>query len=445
MMDKESTGSREARRVAFHTLGCKVNQNETEALAALFRERGYQLVDFEEIADLYVINTCTVTHLADRKSRQMIRRAVKTNPRAKIVVTGCYAQTDAAAVQKIPGVSLIVGTNEKGHLVDLVEKELGGKPQIVVRQYQDLRDFEEIKVEKDVQRARAYLKVQEGCNQFCSYCIIPYARGPVRSRPLANTLAEAEKLIQHGFQEIVLTGIHLGAYGQDLRKKDNLGTLLQKLLTLDPNVRWRLSSLEPTEVSPEIISLLKDYPNFCPHLHLPLQSGHDEVLKAMHRPYTTAQYLQTVTEIRKAVPEIAISTDVMVGFPGEKEEHFQEYLQFVEEIGFSKLHVFKYSPRKGTPAAGFPEQIAPPVKEARSRKLISLGKKLEERYAKKFLYRVVDVLVEEQVKEGLWEGSSAHYLKVRFETSSVVRGKIVPVILQEFAEGYCLGDSFQLK
>ncbi len=454
-------GSTEGKRVAFHTLGCKVNQNETEALAALFRERGYQIVDFEEKADLYVINTCTVTHLADRKSRQMIRRAVNLNPQAQVVVTGCYAQTDAEAVQKIPGVSLIVGTNEKAHLVDLVEEGLlanqsppgqsgdsgatQAKPQIVVRKYQELKDFEEIKVDKDVQRARAYLKVQEGCNQFCSYCIIPYARGPVRSRSLANTLAEAEKLIGHGFQEIVLTGIHLGAYGLDLRKKDNLGTLLQKLLTLDPNVRWRLSSLEPTEVSPEIIGLLRDYPNFCPHLHLPLQSGHDEVLKAMQRPYTTAQYLQTITEIRKAVPDIAISTDVMVGFPGEKEEYFQEYMQFVEQIGFSKLHVFKYSPRKGTPAAGFSAQVAPPVKEARSRKLINLGKKLEERYAKKFLYRIVDVLVEEQVDEAIWEGSSANYLKVRFQTSSGYRGKILPVILREFAEGYCLGDRFQLK
>jgi threonylcarbamoyladenosine tRNA methylthiotransferase MtaB len=448
------------KRVAFHTLGCKVNQNETEALSALFQERGYEIVAFEDEADFYVINTCTVTHLADRKSRQMIRRAAKTNPQADIVVTGCYAQTDAEAVQKIPGVSLIVGTNEKAHLVDLVE-ELQAKPKsedhetnearpknrvkVFVRKYQELKDFEEFKVDKDVQRARAYLKVQEGCNQFCSYCIIPYARGPVRSRTLQNTLEEAEKLIRHGFKEIVLTGIHLGAYGLDLGKKQNLVSLLQKLLALNPKVRWRLSSLEPTEVTGGLIKLLKDYANFCPHLHLPLQSGHDEILKAMHRPYTTAQYLETIRKIRKAVPDIAISTDLMVGFPGEKEEHFREYMEFVEQVGFSRLHVFKYSPRQGTPAAKYPDQVPPPVKEARSRKLIRLGNKLEERYTKKFLYRVVDVLAEEQLDDSTWEGSSANYLKVRFKGTSVVRGEIIPVILQELTEGYCLGDVYQLK
>ncbi len=474
------------RRVAFHTLGCKVNQNETEALSALFREKGYEIVDFEKEADLYVINTCTVTHLADRKSRQMIRRAVKTNPQAKVVVTGCYAQTDAETVQKIPGVSLIVGTNEKARLVDLVEefskeeelhqtkesqvkkklqaakkphitKELqvgeGEKitpgPRVVVRKYQDLKEFTEIKVEKNIQRARAYLKVQEGCNQFCSYCIIPYARGPVRSRSLQNTLEEAEKLVQLGFKEIILTGIHLGTYGQDLGKGQNLEVLLQKLLILYPEARWRLSSLEPTEVNSELLRLLKDYANFCPHLHLPLQSGHDEILKAMKRPYTTGEYFKVITEVRKAVPDIAITTDVMVGFPGENEEHFQEYLQFVETVGFSRLHVFKYSPRRGTPAAQFPAQVSPQIKEARSRKLIQLGEKLEERYVKRFLYRVVEVLVEEQIDEFTWEGSSANYLKVRFDSAQLrrelPRGEIVPVILQEFTGKHCLGQVFQLK
>ena len=443
MSEKTAAG----KRIAFYTLGCKVNQNETEALSALFRERGYEVVDFADQADYYVINSCTVTHLADRKSRQMIRRAVKTNPRAKVVVTGCYAQTDADAIQKIPGVSLVVGTNEKSRLVDLLE-ELSDEPRVVVRKYADLKDFEEITAEKDVQRARAYLKVQEGCNQFCSYCIIPYARGPVRSRPVESALQEAEKLIRQGFKEIVLTGIHLGAYGQDLGKKYNLEKLVLDLLRLDFNVRWRLSSLEPTEVTPGIIRMLKEYRNFCTHLHLPLQSGHDAILRAMNRPYTTAQYLEIVTEIKKAVPDIAISTDVMVGFPGEKEEYFQEYWRFVEKVGFSRLHVFKYSPRQGTPAADFPDQIPAPVKEARSRRMLRLGEKLEERYAEKFLLRVVEVLVEEQSDATLWEGSSANYLKVRFTAPSspeLLRGKIVPVFLREFAGGYCIGELFQIQ
>jgi threonylcarbamoyladenosine tRNA methylthiotransferase MtaB len=440
-------------RVAFYTLGCKVNQNEIEALSALFKERGYTIVDFEEQADVYVINTCTVTHLADRKSRQMIRRAIKTNPQAKVVVTGCYAQTDPHAVKKIPGVSLIVGTNEKGHLLELVEElhQAGdisvtkGSPRIVVRKYQEMQQFEEIATEKNIARARAYLKVQEGCDQFCTYCIIPYARGPVRSRSLKNTLEEAEKLIKAGFREIILTGIHLGAYGRDLGAGINLEYLLQYLLPLNQKVRWRLSSLEPTEVNPELLRLLLENANFCPHLHLPLQSGHDEILRAMHRPYTTAQYLKIVTEIREVIPDIALTTDVMVGFPGENEEHFREYLRFVERVAFSRLHVFKYSPRKGTPAAKFSGQVLPPVKELRSREMFQLGKKLEKQYAEKFVNQLLHVLVEEKVGGTTWEGSSANYLKIRFTALRELRGKIVPVVLKKVEANYCIGELFQIQ
>lgn len=444
---------RKVPRVAFCTLGCKVNQNEIEALSALFKERGYTIVDFEEQADVYVINTCTVTHLADRKSRQMIRRAIKANPQAKVVVTGCYAQTDPHAVKKIPGVSLIVGTNEKGHLLELVEElqQAGdisvtkGSPRIVVRKYQEMQQFEEIATEKNIARARAYLKVQEGCDQFCTYCIIPYARGPVRSRSLKNTLEEAEKLIEAGFREIILTGIHLGAYGRDLGAGINLEYLLQHLLLLNQKVRWRLSSLEPTEVNPELLRLLLENANFCPHLHLPLQSGHDEILRAMHRPYTTAQYLKIVTEIREVIPDIALTTDVMVGFPGENEEHFREYLRFVERVAFSRLHVFKYSPRKGTPAAKFSGQVLPPVKELRSREMFQLGEKLEKQYAEKFVNQLLHVLVEEKVAGTTWEGSSANYLKIRFTALRELRGKIVPVVLKKVEANYCIGELFQIQ
>lgn len=440
-------------RIAFYTLGCKVNQSETEAFVALFRERGYEIVNFEEKADVYIINTCTVTHLADRKSRQMIRRALKFNSQAQVVVTGCYAQTNAEAIRKIAGVSLIVGTNKKSRLVDLVvellsKKNLGREkqiPLIFVRKYEQGQEFEKIKVAENIERARAYLKIQEGCDQFCSYCIIPYARGPVRSRSLENTLAEAKRLIEAGFKEIVLLGIHLGAYGQEQGSGKNLVFLLKKLLPLSAQVRWRLGSLEPMEVSRELLELMQENPNFCPHLHLPLQSGHDQILKAMRRPYSTEQYLEVATEIRKRIPEIALTTDVMIGFPGETDEHFQAYLDFVEKVAFSRLHVFKYSPRQGTPAAKFSDQVPYAIKEARSRQMIRLGEKLEKEYAEKFLGRTVNVLVEEKVADCIGEGSSANYLKVRFYFPDAPRGQVIPVQLKRVEKNYCFGEVFSIQ
>jgi len=446
---------KEIPRIAFYTLGCKVNQNETEAFSGLFREKGYEIVDFTAEADVYIINTCTVTHLADRKSRQMIRRAFKVNPQAQIVVTGCYAQTDAEAIKKIAGVRLIVGTNEKSRLVELVEDILTQKkqgaaiikptPQIYVRKYQQRQEFEEIKLEKRIERSRAYLKVQEGCDQFCSYCIIPYARGPVRSRSLNSTLAEAERLIKAGFKEIVLLGIHLGAYGREQGEGINLVYLLKHLLSLTDQVRWRLGSLEPVEVSPELLELMQSYPNFCPHLHLPLQSGHDEILKAMKRPYTTEQYWEIITGIRNTIPNIAITTDVMVGFPGETDEHFQDYLKYVEKAAFSRLHVFKYSPRRGTPAAGFSGQVSPTEKEDRSRKMIRLGEKLAKLYAQRFVQQTLNVLVEEKVDENTWEGSSANYLKVRFNSNEALRREIIPIYLKKVEKNHCFGEALQLQ
>lgn len=428
-------------RVAFYTLGCKVNQNETEALTGMFKSRGYEVVDFEEPADVYVINTCTVTHLGDRKSRQMIRKAVKANPQAKIVVTGCYAQTSPGEVTQIPGVNLVVGTSERGRIVDLVE-ELGDResPLTLVKDIKEQKVFEDIPLEKIIERARAYLKIQEGCEQFCSYCIIPYARGPVRSRSIGNTIQEAQKLINAGFKEIILTGIHLGAYGKDLGEGIELGDLLAELLPLAPDVRWRLSSIEPTEVTPKILKLLVEYKNFCSHLHLPLQSAHDEILKAMNRPYTTKEYRDIVTNIRRKIPDISITTDIMVGFPGEREEQFNQGYEFIREISFSDIHVFKYSPRRGTPAAEFPGQVPPPVKEERSRKLILLAEELAENYNRKFLGNILDVLVETDLSHGYWEGHTSNYLKVQFPSWEVSRGQIVPVKIKEVQGKKCLGE-----
>lgn len=425
---------------AFLTLGCKVNQNETEALSALFKEHGYEIVDSHCKADIYVINTCTVTHLADRKSRQMIRRAAKGNPQAKIVVMGCYSQTSPEEVNKIPGVDLIVGTGEREKILEIinqVNKDQG--PINIVKDITGKKVFEDIRLEKAIERARAYLKVQEGCEQFCSYCIIPYARGPVRSRPLINTIKETVKLIEAGFREIVLTGIHLGAYGKDLEGEISLDILLAQLLALSPEVRWRLSSLEPTEVSDDLIDLMCRHKNFCPHLHLPLQSGHDEVLAAMKRPYRTEDYEKVVDRIRAKVPDVCITTDVMVGFPGETEQHYESYLEFVNRIAFGGLHVFQYSPRKGTPAAEFPDQVTAQVKERRSHELISLGQKLSLEYAEKFRDKTLDVLVEKQTALDIWEGHSDNYIKIRFSSPTAKRGEIIPVKLLKAGDKYAWG------
>ncbi len=429
------------KKAAFLTLGCKVNQNETEALAALFQERGYEVVPAEEKADVYIINTCTVTHLADRKSRQMVRRATRANPQAKIVVMGCYAQTSPEEVRRISGVDLVVGTSERQKIIDLLEElpDSAAEPLTVVKEISELEVFEDIELDKLTGRARAYLKVEEGCEQFCSYCIIPYARGPVRSRPLDNALREAERLIRAGFKEIILTGIHLGAYGRDLADGTNLESLLRRLLLLDKSVRWRLSSLEPTEVTPELIQLMKENVNFCPHLHLPLQSAHDEILADMNRPYKTADYAEVVRAVRTAVPAVNITTDIMVGFPGETEKHFQEYLQFVEEIGFGRLHVFQYSPRKGTPAASFPGQVPAREKEERSRRLIELGRQSARDYAAKFIGQELKVLVEKEVQAGIMEGHSENYLRVLFPLESEKRGQIVPVLIMEAGEDFSRG------
>lgn len=428
---------------AFLTLGCKVNQNETEALAALFKEYGYEIVDsHNNSADIYVINTCTVTHLADRKSRQMIRRAVKGNPQARIVVMGCYSQTSPEEVKKIPGVDLVVGTGDRERIIELlseINKEQG--PINIVKNITEKKVFEDIRLEKAIDRARAYLKVQEGCEQFCSYCIIPYARGPIRSRPLDNTLLEAGKLIDAGFKEIILTGIHLGAYGKDLAGTISLDGLLEILLALSTEVRWRLSSLEPTEVTDHLVQLMFQHKNFCPHLHLPLQSGHNEVLTAMKRPYRTEDYEEVVAKIREKVPDVCITTDIMVGFPGEKEYHYQAYLDFVEKMAFGGLHVFQYSPRKGTPAAEFPDQVPAQVKEMRSHQLISLGQELSLNYVEKFRGKTLQVLVEKQTAPDMWEGHSENYIKIKFSAQNVDRGQIIPVTILEAKDKYAWGSS----
>ena len=408
------------RKIAgFHTLGCKVNQSETEAMTALFLNRGYQLGEFEEYCDVYVINTCTVTHAGDRKSRQMIRRAKQINPQAVVVVTGCYAQTSPEAVAAIEDVDIILGTNMRHRIVDEVEAFTGSRVQLVDEK-DTLTDFEEISMDRVIQKARAYLKVQEGCEQFCTYCIIPYARGPLRSRSMENTLQEAKKLEQAGFKEIILTGMHLGAYGKPSEaereagavQQGTLADLCEMLLNETSFERIRLSSIEPTEVDDHLLRLFAENRRMCRHLHLPLQAGDDGVLEAMHRPYNTEQYRQEMARIRAAVPDIALSTDLMVGFPGETDEQFENSLRFCDEIAFSSMHLFKYSPRQGTPAAGYPNQVPNEVKDARSKRMQEVAERNMLRYMEAHLGQTVEVLVEEQRSDGIWLGHTDTYLHV---------------------------------
>ncbi|WP_227767528.1 tRNA (N(6)-L-threonylcarbamoyladenosine(37)-C(2))-methylthiotransferase MtaB [Zhaonella formicivorans] len=429
-----------AKKVALHSLGCKVNQNEAAALLNIFRHHGYEVVDFDQVADVYLIHTCTVTHLGDRKSRQVIRRAVKKNPAATVVVSGCYAQVSPEEVLEIPGVDLVIGTQDRSRILELVERvEREKTPMNAVRDILHTRDFEELPLEHSG-RVRAFLKIQEGCQQFCSYCIIPFARGPVRSRDPEKTLQEVRRLVEHGYKEIVLTGIHTGAYGQDLDDEVDLGWLVRQLSKIRGLKRLRISSLDPNEFTPEFIETITTTEIVCPHFHISLQSGDDDILDRMRRRYTTDEYRDLVSRLRARIPDLGLTTDVMVGFPGETGEQHRNSLKFVEEIGFSGLHVFKYSPRAGTKAATYRNQVAPEVKEQRSKEMIALGEKMAQSFARKFLGKSMEVLVEQRDGNGLWEGHTGNYLKVKFASEQELRGELVQVNLKELAKDSLLGQ-----
>ncbi|MBS3897180.1 MAG: tRNA (N(6)-L-threonylcarbamoyladenosine(37)-C(2))-methylthiotransferase MtaB [Dethiobacter sp.] len=412
--------------VAFFTLGCKVNQTETAALQQLFVAAGYQPVPFDGHADVYVINTCTVTQLGDKKSRQMIRRARRANLVAVIVVTGCYAQVSPDDVLKIPEVDLVVGTHARAKLPELVEEAKKGRLNCVVP-LAEKEEFEDLPVAQTAGRKRAFLKVQEGCRQFCSYCIVPQARGSLYSRPPEETVVEVKRLAKQGFHELVLTGVHLGSYGVDLPEEIALSDLLRQLAPLAGIRRIRISSIEPTEITPDLVEVMLENPSICRHLHIPLQSGDDLVLRRMNRKYDAAEFLQLVCWLRSQLPGIALTTDVMVGFPGETEEQFQHTMGLVEKSAFSRVHVFKYSPRDGTPAAGFPEQVAPEQKEERSKRLLDLGRRLSVVFRRQFIGKTVDVLFEETAGKGKLAGLTEHYVRVTARAPETFLGEIATV------------------
>lgn len=413
--------------VAFYTLGCKVNQYESEAVSSIFEKNGYEVVSFDQSADIYIINTCTVTNLSDRKSRQAIRKAKKTNPDSVVTVMGCYAQTSSEEILKIPGVNLVIGTKDRNSILDYIKRLEEGECRInAVDNIMTSRSFEELKVNTYKERTRAYLKIQEGCSQFCSYCIIPYARGPIRSRKPEDIIDEVRELSQNGYTEIVLTGIHLASYGKDLKTTDLLD-IIKKLNEIEGIERIRLGSIEPTTITEEFVLAAAEMPKLCPHYHLSLQSGCDATLRAMNRKYTAEEYRKSVELLKKHIPDVAITTDIMVGFPGETEEDFINSMDFADKIGFSKIHVFKYSPRKGTPAAESPDQITPEIKEARSEKMLALSDRLEEQYLGRFIDREMDVLYEQALadKKGYIEGLTSNYIRVAAEGSEDITGKIV--------------------
>ena len=414
--------------VAFHTLGCKVNHYETEAIWQLFKDANYERVEFETNADVFVINTCTVTNTGDKKSRQIIRRAIRQNPDAVVCVTGCYAQTSSAEIMEIPGVDIVVGTQDRHKLLDYIQQFQDERQPINgVGNIMKNRTYEELEVPYFTDRTRASLKIQEGCNNFCTFCIIPWARGLMRSRDPEKVVEQATQLVNSGYKEIVLTGIHTGGYGQDL-KNYNLAQLLRDLDTIEGLERIRISSIEASQLTDEVIDVIGNSNKVVRHLHIPLQSGSDDVLKRMRRKYTMAHFSERLTKVHQALPDLAVTSDVIVGFPGESEDEFQETYDFIVNHHFSELHVFPYSPRIGTPAARMDNQIDEETKNVRVHKLISLSNQLAKEYASKFEDEVLEVIPEEMGEEPhTLVGYADNYMKVRFEGDDSLIGQIVKV------------------
>ncbi|MWC27512.1 tRNA (N(6)-L-threonylcarbamoyladenosine(37)-C(2))-methylthiotransferase MtaB [Paenibacillus sp. MMS18-CY102] len=431
--------------VAFYTLGCKVNFYDTEAMWQLFKNDGYEQVDFEErTADVYIINTCTVTNTGDKKSRQIIRRAIRRNPDAVVAVTGCYAQTSPAEIMEIPGVDLVIGTQDRDKLLGYVSQiQQDRQPVNAVRNIMKTREFEELDVPDFAERTRAFLKIQEGCNNFCTFCIIPWSRGLSRSRDPKSVIAQAEQLVEAGYKEIVLTGIHTGGYGDDLENY-RLSDLLWDLDKVEGLERIRISSIEASQIDEKMIDVLNRSTKMCRHLHIPLQAGEDAVLKRMRRKYTTAEFAEKVKMLHRAMPGVAITTDVIVGFPGETDEMFEEGYRFMQEIGFSEMHVFPYSKRTGTPAARMEDQVDEEVKNERVHKLIDLSEKMQLDYAKPWVGEVVDVIPERDYKgapgTGLVMGYSGNYLQVVFDGSEALIGQLCRVKITEAGVNECRGQ-----
>ncbi|WP_281063534.1 tRNA (N(6)-L-threonylcarbamoyladenosine(37)-C(2))-methylthiotransferase MtaB [Clostridium algifaecis] len=432
--------------VGTSTLGCRVNQYETEAMVEKFIKEGYENVDFDSTADVYVINTCTVTNMGDKKSRQMIHRARRKNENSIIAVVGCYSQISPDKVSNIEGVDVVLGTRNKGDIVYWVNRAAAEKKKIVeVNKVLKDNVFENLNIDEYQHRTRAFLKIQDGCNRFCSYCLIPFARGAVCSKDPNKVIEEVKKLAKNKFQEIILSGIHIASYGSDLDGNWNLLRILQEVDNIDGVNRIRIGSIDPQFFTTETIEKISHLKKLCPHFHLSLQSGCDKTLKRMNRRYTTAQYENILKELRENIKNVAITTDVIVGFPGETDEEFNDTYEFLKRIKLSKMHIFKYSKRDGTKAAAMKDQIDGKIKEYRSSKLIDLDKILEKQFINKFLGNNMNVLYEQKFnnEDDRYEGYTSNYIKVVTRSQKNLQGKIFKTEILTAKDGYAEGKLYR--
>lgn len=426
--------------MSIFTLGCKVNRYDSEAIEETFVNAGYTVVPFDQRADVYIINTCTVTHMSDRKSRQMIRRTKKINPDAIVAVIGCYAQAAKEEIEAIEEVDLVIGTNGRIHILDAVEEyRANGIPMNFVEDIMQVHEFEELKINNMSKRTRAYLKIQEGCNNYCSYCIIPYVRGNIRSRKPDNIISEVKNLAKEGFKEIVLTGIHVASYGKDL-KDTNLLEIIKAVHHVEGIERIRLSSIEPNVVTEEFVEVIATLPKVCHHFHLSLQSGSDTVLKRMKRKYSADQYKGAVRVLRKRFEDVEFTTDIIVGFPGETEDEFYETIGFIKDIRFADIHIFPYSARTGTPAATMDEQIDPQIKEKRVKELTAVSNKVKKEIMDSYLGKTVTVLFEHGEQEDIYEGHTSNYMKIRCKSKEDLMNRLEKIQIKSIENGVLYGD-----
>ncbi len=424
-------------KVKFITLGCKTNIYESEAMAQLFEEAGYEVIK-SGIADIYVVNTCTVTGTGATKSLKMIRRARRENPNACLVVTGCLAQTEADRLRKEENIDVLIGNEGRADIVRLCEEAVKGKKTDAIRDAREITEFEELGIVHRQHRIRAEIKIEDGCNNFCSYCKIPYARGPVRSRSMSKIKEEAKAICNDGYSEIVLTGIHIGSYGKDLEENIGLIDVIESVAAVADGIRIRLGSLEPVMITEEFVRRGAKIKGLCPQFHLSLQSGCNRTLKAMNRHYSTEEFKTAVGNLRKAFEDCAITTDLIVGFPGESDDDFEESKRFCEEIGFAQMHIFPYSVREGTLAAKLPNRVPESVKNTRCHTMLRKAAEMKKNFCERYAGKEVDVLFEQE-KNGVWSGMTANYIEVRKKTNDNLRGKTLKVKVSGYdAENECL-------
>lgn len=437
-MNHSETNRKDKYTVSFTTLGCKVNQFETEAMTELLESEGFSVLPSGEESDIYIINTCAVTKESERKSRQFINKAKRINPNAIVVAVGCSVQLNREKISSETQADIIIGTKHKASIGRLLNEKLNRLEPYseAVEDFYSKEDFEELKISTVHDKTRANIKIQDGCSQFCSYCIIPYVRGPIRSRKHDDIIDEVRRIAANGYKEVVLNGIHISSYGRDVQEKDALIRLIEDIDTIDGIERVRLGSLEPKLITEDFISRYSSLKKTCDHFHLSLQSGSDSVLKHMNRKYTREEYKNNVDIIRKYMPDAGITTDIIVGFPGEDEREFNETLEFVKEIKFSRIHVFKYSVREGTKAAEMDNQVDESIKSQRSKLLIDLGNSVANEFMEKFVGKTLSVLVETHHSENIFEGYTTNYLKVLLKSDINIKNQVVSANIKNVTNDY---------